>query len=465
MDQDKKRNKKDEKDLKSIRSSALSRGLAMLNMSVNTGSKLAMVTVGNVFRDKEDRDEKWQDFLKFSASNLAKELGNLKGSLMKTGQLLSVYGEHFFPPEVNSILKTLQADSKPLAWSAIKKVLVAELGSSKLQELEIDPTPINAASLGQVHRARRKSDGLEIALKIQYPGVAQAIDSDLATLRTILSISKLAPKTHSFEELFNEVRMMLHNEIDYEREAELTKEFAESLKDDPRFVIPKIIDEYCSSQVIASTLEIGDPVTSDGILGLPQHRRNKIGAAIIDLMFKEIFELRLVQTDTHFGNYRVRSDKDGNDCIILFDFGAVRKFPKRYIDPFASLIRSAISGSRKNMIQAGADLGYLRPEDADGILDLFCTMCEMVVEPFATECLTDAESLRRDDAVGYDWGKSDLLDRLALRVKDAALAVRFRPPPRETVFLDRKLIGIYIFLKALKVKFGPRDVILKYLDQ
>src|SRR5690606_19398227 len=117
--------------------------------------------------------------LQNQAALLSNELGELKGSLMKAGQMLSMYGEHFLPPEANALLKSLQQDSRPLLWEAIEPHLKKYLPEEKLAELEIEKDALACASLGQVHRARIKATGEMICLKIQYPQVDKAIDSDL----------------------------------------------------------------------------------------------------------------------------------------------------------------------------------------------------------------------------------------------------------------------------------------------
>ena len=162
-----------------------------------------------------------------------------KGSVVKIGQMMALFGEHFLPEEVTEALHTLENSTTALEWPAVEKHLRQQLGSVKLAELEVDPQPLGAASLGQVHRARRKSDGAELALKIQYPGVANAIDSDMRAVR-LLKLSRLVPITEQFNQWLDEVRDMLGREVDYDLEAHTTRHFREALADDPRFVVPEV---------------------------------------------------------------------------------------------------------------------------------------------------------------------------------------------------------------------------------
>jgi predicted unusual protein kinase regulating ubiquinone biosynthesis (AarF/ABC1/UbiB family) len=203
--------------LKKIRESALSRGWALARVSVAVGAKAAGHAVGSVFSSEESKAESLKELLKSQMTLLAKELGQLKGSVMKVGQMLSMYGEHFLPPEANAVLKSLQSQSPPMDWSTIEKSLKKNLGEEVLAELEIDHEPLASASLGQVHKAKQRLDGRELAIKIQYPGVDQAIEGDLKALKSILSVSKLIPRGPALDDMFKEVRQMLHQEVDYSR--------------------------------------------------------------------------------------------------------------------------------------------------------------------------------------------------------------------------------------------------------
>lgn len=453
-------------DLKKIASNTLARSMSLFGLTVTSGAKFAGLKLGDMFRTQTERDQRFEQFLSEQASVLAEELGKLKGSIMKAGQMLSVYGEHFLPAEVNRVLKTLQSESRPVIWEEMEKVLTQQLGKEKLAKLEIDKKPIAAASMGQVYQAKETASGKMLALKVQYPGVDKAIDSDLKALRSILSITSLVPMTPSFEDIFKEIRMMLHYEADYQRELATVLTYREKLKDDPRFIIPEVYSDYSSNRVLAMSLESGMAVDSLEVLGLSQKRRNQIGCALMDLMFKEIFEWRMVQTDPHLGNYRIKLGADREaDKIILFDFGAVRTFPKKYIDPFCELVYSALTSDREGVIKSGQKLGFLYPDDKAHVLDLFVHICFMAIEGFSKTY--ESPSLDGSDAGKnpYDWRGEDLMKRLTSHAKDAVFAFKLRTPPREAIFLDRKMVGTYIFATVIGMKFGPRKLILKYTSR
>lgn len=445
--------------MKEIKTGWMSRGVALARMSASAGAKVASHAMGGLFTGAEARADRFNEFLKSQANLLTKELGRLKGSAMKVGQMLSVYGEHFFPPEVNQILKSLQSDSPPLEWPAIEKQLRRQLGPEKLELLEIEHEPAASASLGQVHRARvlpsgGAAAGCLLALKIQYPGVDAAIDSDIRTLKSIFTMTRLIPKGPRLDEIFAEVREMLRREVDYERELEETLEARRLLVDDPRFVVPEVFPEFSSKRVLATSFEEGVPVDSPEVAALPQETRDAIASAALDLYFRELFEWAAVQTDPHFGNYRVRLMPDGSARLVLFDFGAVRRVPKRFLDPYKEFISAALRKDWDAFDRTACKMGFMGEDDPEELRIVFREFCSLIIEPF--------------DGGKYDWGTSDLPRRVAMKaleLKDVSMKTKvgLRAPPREVVFLDRKMGGIFIFLHVLKAQINAREHLEKYV--
>lgn len=463
-----KKNNQENIPLKKIRSGVLGRGLSLLNMTVSSGARFASLKASELFLPEEEQKKRRTDFMRHEAERLVREIGALKGGLMKAGQLLSIYGEHFLPPEINNILKALQSDSTPLAWENMSATLERQIGAKALQNLDINTTPLAAASMGQVYQARERSGGRLLALKIQYPHVHQAINSDLKALRSLLKLGQFIPDSGGFDEIFQEVRMMLHHEADYLREADMLETFAGFLKEDSRFVIPSPVRSYCSRKVLGMSLEEGFPPDGPEVAALSQLRRNKIGMAVLELLFREIFVWRMVQTDPHFGNYRVfigNAEDGSEDKIILYDYGAVRRLPLRYVRPFARLVKGALKEDKQSCIQAGIKLGFLRAEDEPKSQELFATICITAAEVFREEYAGPESNGDQEGNNPYPWGKTDVINKLSALAKDAVFTFRLRPPPREAIFLDRKMLGLYFFLARLEVRAGPRRLLETYLEQ
>ncbi len=436
------------KELKNLKTGVFGRSFSLAKLGLSAGAKAAGHAVGNLFGEEAAKELRKKTHLMEQALLLSKELGELKGSLMKAGQMLSVYGEHFLPPEVNQILKTLQGNSPPVEWKEIEKILSRQLGKERMAELKIDPEAIGAASLGQVHRADWR--GKKIVLKVQYPGVDRAIDGDIKALRKILSLTEWLPKIPATDELFAEVKFMLKQELDYERERAMLEFFAKQLAEDSRYVLPKTYSELSTKKVIAMSFEDGVAVDSDEVKSLSQTRRNRIGEAILDLYFRELFQWRKVQTDPHFGNYRIRPSTKG-DQIVLFDYGAVREVSEEFMTPYTEMLSGLFHSSRDRFESAAATLGILQKNDPEELKDLFYQLCSAIVEPFNSK-------------EPFNWKENDLPKRVSKITWEIFRKFPLRTPPREVVFLDRKMAGIFIFLSVLDVKIDSRKVLAPYLN-
>ncbi len=449
-----------------LKTQPFERNVALTRLGLGTGGRFVAHSLANVFRSDAEREAADRDFYRARAETLAASLGELKGSVMKAGQMLSLYGQYFLPPEAVSILSGLQDDTPPVAWNVVQPVLARALGRRKLAELEIDERPMAAASLGQAHRARRKSDGLSLVVKIQYPGVADAIESDIRSLSRLVGLSRLAPKGLDLDPVFMEVREMLHREVDYLAEAHFTREFGQRLAAEGRFVVPQVLDDYSTDRVLTTTFEAGEPVRSAAVQDLSLARRNALGADFLSLFLREFLSWGMVQTDPHFGNYRIRPGDGGaqQDRIVLLDFGATRVFGRGFIDAYSEIMRGALTRDRPRIYAGSRAIGLMGEEFPTSVMAAFARLCECIVEPFddPDSGTVPAELLTADGA--YRWGASDLPMRVGRIASRNALSMYFRVPPREIVFLHRRLAGVFIMLSALRCELRTRETLLEALS-
>ncbi len=456
---------KTSKEIDRIKTSTFSRGLSLAKLTLQAGASMAQHGITTALKSKEGKEENWKKLLLDQASLLSTELGELKGSLMKAGQMLSMYGEHFLPPEANSLLKSLQSDSPPLSWKAIEPTLQKQMAPEQLAKLEIEQTALASASMGQVHRAKIKSTGELIALKIQYPRVDKAIDTDLKAIRTLLGTLKLLPKDFNLDSVFEEIRSMLQQEIDYEYEAQLTEEFAARLKGDHRFIVPKVFREFSGPKILATSFERGLRADDPLIQSLPQERRNRLALSFLDLYFKELFEWGVVQTDPHAGNYRIRIDPQGHDQLVLLDFGATRSYQSEFLEPYRRMVKGSVFNDSELVTKSAHELKFLDEADQVELRDSFIDFCFATVEPFlAADDPRNHNNLI--DANGmYDWKSTDLPKRVSAKAFKIIRNFKWRTPPRELLFLDRKTGGVFVFLAILRAKIRGRDLLLKYLEK
>jgi predicted unusual protein kinase regulating ubiquinone biosynthesis (AarF/ABC1/UbiB family) len=343
---------------------------------------------------------------------------------------------------VNDIFKKLQAESPPVQWETMRKIVTRELGE-KADILEIDPTPMAAASIGQVHAAKRGDELL--ALKIQYEGIDAAVDTDLKLLKFILNVSEMVPRGPRFDQVFAEIRTMFKQEVDYDFERAAAEKFRAWLAADERYKVPFIDPEFSTKRVLTMERLKGVRADHADVQALSQERRNRLGVLFLELYLRELLEFQLVQTDPHLGNYLIEIDATGaNDRLVLLDFGAVRDVPDDFLNHYRLLIEGGINRDARMIEKGGRMLGLLQPEDSLELVKDYVDLCFLLTEPFQSV---------------YDWGKSDLPKRVATAVGKIATSYRLRAPPRELVFLDRKLGGVFIFLSVLNCVMDAKPVV------
>ncbi len=446
-----------------IKTGSIERRVHLASAGLLAGGRMASHMASNLLVGKEKKELRRRRMLSRQAAYLVAEMGKLKGSVVKIGQMMALYGEHFLPDEVTEALHAFEHQTTAIKWPVIRRTLRQQLGAERLAGLKIDRIPVGAASLGQVHRAVRVSDGRELCLKVQYPGVASAVDSDLNGVSQLLRLTRVIKPTDAFHEWVEELRTMLHKEIDYQLEAETTQRFAERLSDDSRFIVPEVFPEYCTSQVLAISYEPGYGITRENVRELPQERRNRISSSLLELFFKEMFSWHEIQTDPNFGNYRVRLGENGEpDRIVLLDFGAVNQYPLSVMKPVNKVIAGAWRGDRQSILEGSLDLGFISGNMPESIHEAFITLCGMMIEPVQGP----VDSVPRhvlDERGRYLWQQSDLPGRIVGKAARSAVSRYFEVPPKEFIFLTRKLMGVYTFMSVLDARLNSRDIIAPYL--
>lgn len=426
--------------MKKIKKSSFGRGLSIAKLGFRTGVKAA----GNYIAPNKNNDE----YLSQQIELIAKELGELKGTMMKIGQGLSMYGEHFLPESANAFLKSLQYQSPPLDWNSIETTLEKELGLKAFGELDIEETAIASASLGQVHRATIKKTGEILALKVQYPDVDSAIKSDVKNLKRVFSVAKIFPSEMKLDSVFEEIKTMLYQELDYKEELKWTQIVFENLKEDSRYIVPKVYPEFSTGKILATSFIDGHTIDSPEVKALPQEKKNELAYSFLSHYLNELFLFRAVQTDPHLGNYRIHIDEKTKDCrLVLFDFGAMRQVPDHFERPFKKIILAALNNDKDGVVEFGKELGYLKDDDTEDLKNRYFELCRMITEPFRAEELMPSDCVTEDNK--YIWKKSDLPMRVAKAGTEVAKNYKLRTPPRESIFLDRKLGGTFVFLSVL----------------
>lgn len=433
----------------------MGRSLKILSLTVKAGARAATHAVGTLFSDKATARQRRDAFMTAQFDDIVEELGKLKGSLMKVGQLISMYGDYFFPPKFNKILKHLQADSTPVSWAALDRQLTQELGADYKSRLNVDETAYAAASLGQVHLAKIPDDERQLCVKVQYPGIDSAVESDLRALKPLLKLFRSGHGAR-FDDLLAEFRLMLETELDYIQERTALDAFRSALKSDVRYSLPESIPEFCTRRVLTTSFMPGVAPDDPTVVNLPQSRRNMLGGALLDLYFFEIFTMRNVQTDPHFGNFRVQvGAADGADTLVLLDFGSMRRVSDTFAKIYGEYIAGAYVRDEQRVINAALSMGLLVDSDGPAVRRELFELTGVLMEP-----LRIAESGK---TTGRERELEDMPDLIAAKTRRFVDKIGMRPPPRELLLLDRKLLGVFVFLATLRALVPGREIIGRYV--
>lgn len=381
-----------------------------------------------------------------NARRVADQLAQLRGAAMKVGQLMSMDAGDLLPPELTDILARLRADAKPMPLSQLAVILEENWGAgwnARFRQFSFEP--LAAASIGQVHSAHTK-DERHLALKIQYPGIRESIDSDVNNVATLLRVSGLLPKHMNIAPLLEEAKRQLHDEADYALEASWIKRYRELLAGNDDFTLPEVHDDHCTPNILAMSFVGGVPVES--LAGAPQETRDRVMRLLLELLCREIFEFRLIQTDPNFANYQYDS---ATGKLVLLDFGATREYPAAITSAYRQLMAGALTQNRAQMDAAAESIGffgdYIRPEQREAVIDVFQQACEPL-------CY-DGD---------YDFGSSNL----AAKLRDVGMELStekeyWHTPPADALFLHRKLGGLYLLAAKLRARVNVHAVFLPYL--
>ena len=455
---------KKNKQLKCIKTGIFERRLSLYSTAIVTGIGFLSDSSINLVRSKENRKTKQKESLRARSKSFAGEIGKLKGGVVKVGQIMAVLGENFLPPEVTESLHSLEDDTLEMEWPCIEDVLITQLGMEKLELLKINPIPIAAASIGQVHLAKIKATNETICLKIQYPGVADTIDSDLNTFTQILRLSRLVSFTKEFKEWLEEIRAMLKKEVDYDLEFETTNRFGNALKNDNRYVVPSVYEQFSTQRVLAISYEPGTRIDSNDVLSLSQERRNQIGKAFIELCWREVFDWGEMQTDPNFGNYFVRLGSNiETDKLILLDFGAVRMFPHETLIAGREIVEGAFLRDKTLIKRALIRLKSITEQTPDSVVDTLSNLAFLAIEPFANIEKHPPNPAFLTKQGEYRWATSDHAARTVLLATKSSITKHFFVPPKDFMFVARKLSGAYTVLSVIRAEIKGDDLLAPFL--
>ncbi|XP_030854219.1 atypical kinase COQ8B, mitochondrial [Strongylocentrotus purpuratus] len=374
-----------------------------------------------------------------NAERIVDTLCRVRGAALKLGQMLSIQDNTLISPELQKVFERVRqsADFMPL-WQ-MERVLNQQLGDDwRSKVASFEDRPFAAASIGQVHLATTH-DGREVAMKIQYPGVAQGIESDINNLMMLLKMWNVLPEGLYAESAIEVAKKELGWEVDYIREAECSEKFRHLVEGDPVFTVPKVIPELSTKEVI--TTELVDGVSLEKAENLSQEKRNEMCVHILRLCLNELFEWRFMQTDPNWSNFLFNED---TGKITLLDFGASRYYDKSFVDTYIKVIHGAASGDREEVLVNLQKLQFLTGYESKAMENAHVDAVMILGEPFRS-------------SKPFDFSTQDTTQRIHGLVP-VMLHGRLTPPPEESYSLHRKMAGSFLLCTKLGAKISCKDL-------
>jgi predicted unusual protein kinase regulating ubiquinone biosynthesis (AarF/ABC1/UbiB family) len=381
-----------------------------------------------------------------NAISITKRLAHMRGAAMKLGQLLSMDAGELLPVEWEPILSRLRQEADPMPKAQLLKTLEASWSKDWHQQFSyFSYAPIASASIGQVHRATLK-DGRQLAIKVQYPGVRESIDSDIDNVMSLLKLSGVLPKNIDLTSLLAEAKVQLKNEANYLQEAEFLNTYRANLHNDPRFIVPFVVDELTDKNVLTMEYIEGSPITdisamSTGVVDL-------VCTQLLHLTYQELFTYKLMQSDPNFANFLYQSD---TQKIVLLDFGACRQISQHTSMHYLAMADAMQRQDTNDMRSALYSLGLVDNN-----------MSAAAIETVLMACFEASDCLQSD--TGYNLKKQQLIKRIQeismplITDKTAAASPIF-----EVALVNRKITGIILLANKLGATLNFKSVLAPYL--
>ena len=413
------------------------RFMKLASRTASIATKTVSNSIKNLTADEEQKNAARSQLFQDIGIQIADTLGEMKGAVMKVGQIASQYKD-IFPPEVAKAISKLQRQAPAMPFAEIKAQVEKELGKP-LDKIfkHFDETPFAAASIGQVHKAILPN-GEQVVVKVQYPGVDEACESDLKQVRLALRLMGVLKIDRKLQDrLFQEIQESLDNELNYQIEAqnlEVARTFHAALDD--KIIIPQVFKDYSSRHILTLSLEQGENIETASTWS--QRTRNTLGRRLLRAMGQEIFYLKRFHCDPHPGNFAFRED----GSVIIYDYGGVKTLSSDVVYHFKQLIHAARA---QDIAEIEQHLDALQAISALGKFpeDLYLQWLEVLMRPLTTHYDFAENSAHHD---GVELVKS------SLKYWDV-----FKPSP-DTLMVNRTVSGHYWNLIHLKVHDNLNDI-------
>ncbi|WP_271143492.1 AarF/ABC1/UbiB kinase family protein [Brevundimonas sp. NIBR10] len=381
-----------------------------------------------------------------NVGRVADRLSHLRGAAIKLGQMISMDAGDLLPAELTAIMARLRDSAHHMPPAQLQSVLAREWDPDwRTRFQRFDLHPIAAASIGQVHRAITR-DGRDLAIKVQYPGVRESIDSDVDNVAALLRMSGTLPKGLDIAPLLSEAKRQLAEEADYEREGRQLMLFERLLADTPGVVVPTLDPQLTTSRILAMTFLSGRSIET--LETGSQEARDGAMQTLMTLVLRELFEFGVMQTDPNFANYRVQPE---TGRIVLLDFGAARPVEPATAVGYRQLLQAGLSSDRAAARTAALSAGFLGP-------------AAVARHGAHVDAMIDVILGELERPGPFDFGDRGFV--AALRdpgLEIAADSAAWHVPPTDILFVQRKISGTALLAARLKARIDIRALVQTWL--
>ncbi|WP_350657000.1 AarF/ABC1/UbiB kinase family protein [Psychrobacter sp. S1-30-MNA-CIBAN-0213] len=425
------------------------RFMKLAGMTASIAGKAAKNSLKHLSSDEEKRLQARSELMQDVGVQIAETLGEMKGAVMKVGQIASQYKD-VFPPEVATALEKLQKDAPPMPYVQIRTQVERELKAS-ISELfaEFEEVPFAAASIGQVHKATLPS-GQKVVVKVQYPDVDENCDSDLKQVRMALKIAGVLNMSRDLQnQLFNEIRQSLHDELDYTKEAHNLRVFGAFHAEDNGLIIPKVIGSHSSKRILTLTEEMGETLTVAATWD--NDVKQKIAERLFHFTAGQLFGLYRMHCDPHPGNFAFRTD----GSVVAYDFGGIRSYSDSEVQLFRRFAKHAIKGDVTALEQDLIALGIRRNDDTNIPGEFYQQWLAIGLKPLSITPHQDGH---------FDFSSSQVHHEVIAQMRTSLKYFAQFQPSATTMMLDRTVSGQYWNLVNLGVEVDLSSLTNEYIE-
>ena len=422
----------------------------LASLSARVATHTAAHHVKGFFQSADAKKASQHEYYQRIGEEMAETLGQMKGAVMKVGQIASQMKD-IFPREISQALGKLQNTSQPMSFDVIEKQIKDQLGGQADELLQsMETKPYAAASIGQVHRAVLRN-GKQVIVKVQYPGIKESCEADLKHLRHLFQLGgllKVDPKV--IEALFQEVKTILFQELDYDSEKRNLMCFGEFYQNDSTLVIPSVIPEFSNARILTLSHEEGIGLNDSLLTECSVEDRDWVGMRLFNMVCEQLFDLQTLHVDPHPGNFAYRKNHDGKRQLIIYDFGATKTLPEDMIESLKSLVKACLDRRYDQIEQLLKERGLRRSgtPDLDGAY--YHQWLDIILQPFQDEA--------------YDFGETNLHKLVADKFRKSVLqGLKLFQPTPESIHLDRVFSGHYWNLILLGSRLNLYPQLMSYI--